>query len=95
MTGLQLYLSTVAAVASVSARPHSEHIGGAGLQALHCHHVGFGFQNRVVLVSLVLEQKRTTMFKQFTHSKIVLVRFIDREQKTMAHLDSHTVPVGI
>lgn len=62
MTGLQLYLSTVVAVASVSARPHSEHIGGARLQPLHCHCVGFGLQNRVVLVSLVLEWKNKATF---------------------------------
>lgn len=58
MTGLQLYLSTVIAVASISARPHSEHIGGARLQSFHCHCVGFGLQNCVVLVSLVLEWKK-------------------------------------
>lgn len=57
MTGLQLNLSTVVAVASIGSGSHPKHIGGAWLQPLHRHHVAFGFQNRVVLISLVLEGK--------------------------------------
>lgn len=76
MTGLQLYLSTVIAIASISARPHSEHIGGARLQSFHCHCVGFGLQNCVVLVSLVLEWKNTATFT-FTFTMICLIGFRD------------------
>lgn len=54
VTGFQLDLSPVAAVAPVGSSPDPEHVGGPWLEAVHCHHVGACFQDSVVLLALVL-----------------------------------------
>lgn len=53
---LQLDLAAVVAMATLCAGPDSEHVGRPRLEAVHCHHVGLGFQDRVVLVLLVLSE---------------------------------------
>lgn len=58
VAGFQLDLSAVAPVATVGSGPDPEHIGGAGLQPLHRHHVGASLQDGVVLLPLILKGAR-------------------------------------
>lgn len=61
VAGLQLDLATVVAMATLGAGPHAEHVGRSRLEAIYSHHVGLGLQHCVVLVSLILIEKETSL----------------------------------